>query len=209
MAADAVLGSSQVSDRSSSTSCRHLLGQGSGIVPTIENVVSTVHLGCKLDLKAIALRARNTEYNPEKFSGVMMRIKDPKTTALIFASGKMVCTGAKTEKQSLLAARKHARILKKLGFDVKFKEFKIQNMVASYNFAFPLSLIRLANSHSKFAIYEPELFPGLIYKMKQPKVMVMVFASGKIVIAGAQKRDDIFKAFENICPILMSFRIDK
>ncbi|XVF30653.1 hypothetical protein REPUB_Repub16aG0076900 [Reevesia pubescens] len=136
MAADTVLGSSQVCDRSSSTS-RHPSGQGSGIVPTIENVVSTVNLGCKLDLKAIALRARNTEYNPEKFAGVMLRIKDPKTTALIFASGKMVCTGAKTEQQSLLAARKHARILQKLGFDVKFKDFKIQNMVASYHFTFP------------------------------------------------------------------------
>ncbi|XWS58616.1 hypothetical protein CRYUN_Cryun08bG0049900 [Craigia yunnanensis] len=171
MAADTVLESSQILDASNSRS-RHPLGLGSGIVPTIENVVSTVNLGCTLDLKAIALHARNTEYNPKRFAAVMMRIKEPKTTALIFSSGKMVCTGAKTEQQSLLAARKHARIIQKLGFDVKFKDFKIQNMVAAYDFRFPLNLIRLANSHSKFSVYEPELFPGLIYRMQQSKIMV-------------------------------------
>ncbi|XP_054806233.1 TATA-box-binding protein isoform X3 [Prosopis cineraria] len=78
----------------------------SGIVPTLQNIVSTVNLDCKLDLKAIALQARNAEYNPKRFAAVIMRIREPKTTALIFASGKMVCTGAKSEQQSKLAARK-------------------------------------------------------------------------------------------------------
>ncbi|XP_022720881.1 TATA-box-binding protein 2-like [Durio zibethinus] len=165
MAADIELASTQVS-RSSSP--RHPLGclhsgSGSGIVPTIENVVSTVNLGCKLDLKAIALHSRNTEHKPQKFAAVMMRIRSTNTTALIFSSGKMVCTGAKTEQQSHLAARKHARIIQKLGFDVKFKDFKIQNMVASYDFTYPLNLTRLGNSHSEVSIYEPELFPGFIY----------------------------------------------
>ncbi|TQD94144.1 hypothetical protein C1H46_020339 [Malus baccata] len=78
----------------------------SGIVPTLQNIVSTVNLDCKLDLKQIALQARNAEYNPKRFAAVIMRIREPKTTALIFASGKMVCTGAKSEQQSKLAARK-------------------------------------------------------------------------------------------------------
>eukprot|EP01018_Ginkgo_biloba_P009670 Gb_38217 [translate_table: standard] len=78
----------------------------SGIVPTLQNIVSTVNLDCKLDLKTIALQARNAEYNPKRFAAVIMRIREPKTTALIFASGKMVCTGAKSEQQSKLAARK-------------------------------------------------------------------------------------------------------
>ncbi|KVH90936.1 Beta2-adaptin/TBP, C-terminal domain-containing protein [Cynara cardunculus var. scolymus] len=102
----------------------------SGIVPTLQNIVSTVNLDCKLDLKAIALQARNAEYNPKRFAAVIMRIREPKTTALIFASGKMVCTGAKSEQQSKLAARKklidlilvqYARIIQKLGFPAKFK----------------------------------------------------------------------------------------
>ncbi|XWS42765.1 hypothetical protein CRYUN_Cryun16bG0042300 [Craigia yunnanensis] len=141
------------------------IGKGPATL-SIENVVSTVNVGCTLDLKAIVLHARNTEYNPERFDAVMMRIKEPKTTALVFFSGKMVCTGAKTEQQSLLAARKHARIIQKLGFDVKFKGFRIQNMVAAYDFKFPLNLMRLSNSHSKFSIYKAKLFAGLIYRTK-------------------------------------------
>lgn len=82
------------------------------------NIVSTVNLNCKLDLKKIALHARNAEYNPKRFAAVIMRIREPRTTALIFSSGKMVCTGAKSEDDSRLAARKYARIVQKLGFPV-------------------------------------------------------------------------------------------
>jgi transcription initiation factor TFIID TATA-box-binding protein len=79
-----------------------------------------VNLGCKLDLKKIALHARNAEYNPKRFAAVIMRIREPRTTALIFSSGKMVCTGAKSEEDSRLAARKYARIVQKLGFTVGY-----------------------------------------------------------------------------------------
>eukprot|EP00258_Populus_trichocarpa_P023644 XP_024439663.1 TATA-box-binding protein 2 isoform X2 [Populus trichocarpa] len=147
----------------------------SGIVPTLQNIVSTVNLDCKLELKQIALQARNAEYNPKRFAAVIMRIREPKTTALIFASGKMVCTGAKSEQQSKLAARKYARIIQKLGFAAKFK-------------------------------YEPELFPGLIYRMKQPKIVLLIFVSGKIVITGAKVREETYTAFENIYPVLTEFR---
>ena len=84
--------------------------------------MSTVSLGCKLDLKKIALHARNAEYNPKRFAAVIMRIREPRTTALIFGSGKMVCTGAKSEEDSRLAARKYARIVQKLGFQVRRAE---------------------------------------------------------------------------------------
>ncbi|KAI3461912.1 hypothetical protein Pfo_018575 [Paulownia fortunei] len=152
----------------------------SGIVPTLQNIVSTVNLDCKLDLKAIALQARNAEYNPKRFAAVIMRIREPKTTALIFASGKMVCTGAKSEQQSKLAARKYARIIQKLGFPAKFKDFKIQNIVGSCDVKFPIRLEGLAYSHGAFSSYEPELFPGLIYRMKQPKIVLLIFVSGRL-----------------------------
>ncbi|KAJ4794792.1 TATA-box-binding protein [Rhynchospora pubera] len=172
----------------------------SGIVPTLQNIVSTVNLDCKLDLKAIALQARNAEYNPKRFAAVIMRIREPKTTALIFASGKMVCTGAKSEQQSKLAARK------KLGFPAKFKDFKIQNIVGSCDVKFPIRLEGLAYSHGAFSSYEPELFPGLIYRMKQPKIVLLIFVSGKIVLTGAKVRDETYTAFENIYPVLTEFR---
>lgn len=88
------------------------------IVLYSRNIVSTVNLNCKLELKKIALHARNAEYNPKRFAAVIMRIREPRTTALIFSSGKMVCTGAKSEGDSRLAARKYARIIQKLGFPV-------------------------------------------------------------------------------------------
>ncbi|CAI9770057.1 unnamed protein product [Fraxinus pennsylvanica] len=179
----------------------------SGIVPIIQNIVSSVNLDCKLNLREIAQKARNTEYNPNRFTAVMMRIKEPKTTALIFASGKMICTGAKTEQQSKLAAKKYARIIKKLGFPAKFKNFKIQNIVGSCDVKFGIRLELLAvSTHGVFASYEPELFPGLIYRMKSPKTVLLVFASGKIVIAGAKVKDDVYAAFENLFPVLTQYR---
>lgn len=155
-----------------------------GIVPQLQNIVSTVNLGCKLDLKKIALHARNAEYNPKRFAAVIMRIREPRTTALIFSSGKMVCTGAKSEEQSRLAARKYARIVQKLGFDAKFLDFKIQNMVGSCDVKFPIRLEGLVLTHSQFSSYEPELFPGLIYRMVKPRIVLLIFVSGKVVLTG-------------------------
>jgi len=183
-----------------------LVKHPSGIVPTLQNIVSTVNLGVRLDLKTIALGARNAEYNPKRFAAVIMRIREPKTTALIFGSGKMVCTGAKSEELSRLAARKYARIIQKLGFSAKFIDFKIQNIVGSCDVKFPIKLEALAYSHTHFSSYEPELFPGLIYRMVQPKIVLLIFVSGKIVLTGAKMRDEIYEAFENIYPVLTEHR---
>ncbi|XP_053720591.1 uncharacterized protein LOC128758557 [Synchiropus splendidus] len=182
------------------------VSKNSDIVPQLQNIVSTVNVGCKLDLKTIALRARNCEYNPKRFAAVIMRIREPRTTALIFSSGKMVCTGAKSEEQSRLAARKYARIIQKLGFPAKFMDFKIQNMVGSCDVKFPIRLEGLVLSHHQFCSYEPELFPGLIYKMLKPKIVLLIFVSGKVVLTGAKLRGEIYKAFDNIYPILKGFR---
>ncbi|PWA68976.1 TATA-box-binding protein [Artemisia annua] len=114
-----------------------------------------------------------------------MRIRDTKTTALVFASGKMVCVGAKSEQSSRMAARKYARSIQKL-------DFKIHNIVASCDVKFPVKLERLAISH--------------VYRMKQPKIVLLIFASGKIVLAGAKVRDETYTAFENIYPVLTEFK---
>lgn len=183
-----------------------LLKHPSGLVPTLHNIVATVNLECRLDLKTIALHARNAEYNPKRFAAVVMRIREPKTTALIFASGRMVITGAKSEEFCRLAARKFARIIQKLGFPAKFSEFKIQNIVGRCDVKFPVRLEGLAFSHGHFSSYEPELFPGLIYRMVKPKVVLLIFVSGKIVLTGAKVREEIYQAFENIYPVLTEFK---
>jgi transcription initiation factor TFIID TATA-box-binding protein len=135
-----------------------------------------------------------------------MRIREPKSTALIFATGKMVVTGAKSEEDSRLAARKFARIIQKLGFPAKFAEFKIQNIVASCDVKFPVSLETISVRHAQFSSYEPEIFPGLIYRMLVPKVVMLIFASGKVVLTGAKERSIIYEAFSNIYPILSDFK---
>ncbi|KAG7157731.1 TATA-box-binding protein-like [Homarus americanus] len=144
-----------------------------GIVPQLQYV---------WHLKLPPLHARNAEYNPKRFAAVIMRIREPRTTALIFSSGKMVCTGAKSEDDSRLAARKYARIVQKLGFPAKFLEFKIQNMVGSCDVKFPIRLEGLVLTHSQFSSYEPELFPGLIYRMVKPRIVLLIFVSGKVVL---------------------------
>ncbi|KFD58733.1 hypothetical protein M513_00426 [Trichuris suis] len=175
--------------------------------PQLSNIVATVDMGCKLDLKKIVLRVRNAEYNPARFPAVILRIRDPRTTSLVFSTGKMVCVGARTEDMCHLACRKYVRIMQKLDFDAKFQDFKIENMTASFDMRFPIHLERLSLAHAQFCTYEPELFAGLVYRMVNPRVVLIIFVSGKVTILGAKSRKDLDEAFTNICPVLKSFPI--
>lgn len=110
-----------------------------------------------------------------------IRFKNHSRSGFLLSLGKMVCTGAKNEKDSRLAARKYAKIVMKLGYNVTFHDFKIQNIVGSCDVQFNIGLEGLNIKHSLFTRYEPELFPGLIYKMKSPKVVLLIFVSGKVI----------------------------
>jgi len=176
--------------------------------PIIQNIISTVNLGCILDLKKISQIGYNVEYKPERFNALIMRIKSPKTTTLVFSSGKIVCTGAKTEKESYRASTRFARIIQKFGFAVKFLNFKIQNFVASVNLNFKINITLLSQFHFDFCNFEPELFPGLIYRMKNPSVLFAIFNSGKINITGANKHSEIFEGFEKLFSSLKNFKFD-
>lgn len=196
----------QQSIQASISSERTLRGDH-GVNVILQNIVATCHLGVNnLDLKSIALHARNTEYNPQKFAAVIMRIREPKTTALIFQSGKMVITGARSPGLSRIAARKYTRLMTKLGFPVYLREFKIQNVVGSCDVGFPIRLEGLAYSHGKFSSYEPELFPGLVYRMVSPKIVILIFVSGKVVLTGGKDKDSILLAFNRMYPVLLEFR---
>lgn len=135
-----------------------------------------------------------------------MKIRNPKTTALIFSSGKMVCTGAKSEDASKKASKKYAKTIKNMGFEVRFTDFKVQNIVASADVGFAIRLESLSHRHTDFCQYEPEIFPGLIYRIYQPKVVVLIFVSGKIVLTGAKTREQINDAYNCILPILQMHR---
>lgn len=170
-------------------------------LPTFElqNVVATFNLGVDhLDLRAIALKKPFVEYNPQKFAAATIRIREPRTTALAFASGNMVCTGAKTEIQSRLAGRKYVRILQKHGIPVSFRNFKIQNIVASAEIPHTLKLMELSQAYGPYVSYEPDLFPGLVFRTTAPKLVFLLFRSGKIVITGAKCRQEIAETFKSL-----------
>ena len=137
-----------------------------------------------------------------------MRLRDPKSTALIFKSGKMVVLGAKEENQSKIAARKYARIigLCAVAEKVTFKDFRISNMVAVANCEFPIRLEGLALSHIKFSSYEPELFPGLIYRLENPTLVLLIFVSGKVVLTGAKSKHNLRAGFDKMYYILHEHR---
>jgi transcription initiation factor TFIID TATA-box-binding protein len=160
----------------------------------IENVVASASLNQRLDLNAIVKGYPGVEYRPEQFPGLVFRLKRPKTATLIFNSGKMVCTGAKSEKESKRAVMKVVRELKKSGIIIVGKpDLKIQNIVASANLAGLIDLERSAYSLGR-TMYEPEQFPGLIYRMDDPKVVILLFASGKLVCTGAKKEENVYEA---------------
>lgn len=176
--------------------------------PQIQNVVATVNLDCRLDLKLLSQQARNVEYNRNKFHALVMRIRDPRTTTLVFASGKLVVTGAKSAELARLAGRRHARAIQKCGFDTKFTDFRVQNFVGSVACGFHIRLEGLAHVCHQFASYEPEIFPGLVYRMVRPGVVCLVFANGKVVLTGAKSEDMVYEAFVNLYPLLLDYRVD-
>jgi len=173
----------------------------------IQNIASTANFGVRLDLKKIALKCRNTEFNPRRFGAVVMRLREPRATALMFASGKICVTGVKSTHNATLAMKKFHYIVERIGFQPKDKmDFKVQNIVGTADCGFPIRLEGLVYAHSAFASYEPELFPGLIYRLVSPRVVFLIFVSGKIVITGAKKESDLANALTKLYPVLVEFK---
>ena len=164
----------------------------------IENVVATASLEQKIDLPSIMKVFRNVEYRPRRFPGLVFRMKKPKTATLIFTTGKMVCTGAKSAKMAISAVRKVVRELRKEGFIIKRRpKIKIVNIVGTANVGGKVDLEAAAAIMDNI-MYEPEQFPGLIYRIQEPKVVMLIFASGKTVITGGKTREQVEEAVEMV-----------
>ncbi|MGD8545094.1 MAG: TATA-box-binding protein [Candidatus Bathyarchaeota archaeon] len=160
----------------------------------IENVVASASINQRVDLNAVVKGYPGVEYRPVQFPGLVFRLKRPKTATLIFSSGKMVCTGAKSAKEAKRAVNKVVKELKKSGIIIIGKpEVKIVNIVATANLGGMIDLEKSAYS-LRSTMYEPEQFPGLIYRTDEPKVVILLFASGKLVCTGAEKEEDVHEA---------------
>jgi transcription initiation factor TFIID TATA-box-binding protein len=168
----------------------------------IQNVVASATLNQKVDLNAIVKSFPGVEYRPEQFPGLVFRLKRPKTATLIFTTGKMVCTGAKSEQEARRAVMTVVKELKKGGIIIIGKpELKVQNIVASASLGGRIDLEQ-AVSRLVNTMYEPEQFPGLIYRMDEPKVVILIFASGNLVCTGAKKEQYVYDAVHKLHRIL-------
>ena len=162
----------------------------------IVNMVISVDFADKVDLNKVANTLENTEYAPEQFPGLVYRIKDPKSAVLIFSSGRMNCTGTKSMKDAGKVIRTVIKEMKDLGFKVKKPTITVQNIVAVASLGKKVDLdeiLQLENSE-----YEPQQFPGLVYRMKEPKVAFLIFTSGKVVETGSKDEEMMVNAYKKL-----------
>ena len=164
----------------------------------VVNIVVSASLGHDIPLEKMAATLSNTEYNPEQFPGLVIRIKEPKTSALIFSSGKIVCTGARTMTNVHESIRKIIKSLEKINVKIKdFPEVKIQNIVAAGSVGMDLNLNVLAMKLENTE-YEPEQFPGLVYKLPEQKATFLLFSNGKVVCTGTKSEEEVNKALDKL-----------
>ncbi|AFS81364.1 TATA-box binding family protein [Candidatus Nitrosopumilus koreensis AR1] len=171
-------------------------------VIAIVNVVASATIEQKLDLVDITKKFPHVEYHPEQFPGAVFRLQEPKTATLLFGSGNMVCTGAKSEEMAIQAVNTVVRKLRKGRIKIK-KEPKvtIQNIVSSINLGGKVNLEQAARTLPR-SMYEPEQFPGLIHRMLDPKTVILIFASGKLVCVGAKLEKEIHRSVNQIHSLL-------
>ena len=169
---------------------------------TVENVVATASVGQKMDLYDIQERFPGTEYHPEQFPGLVFRLAVPKTATLIFRTGKMVCTGAKSAELAAKAINTVVYKLRKNGIHIKNDAtVTVQNIVAAINLGGGIRIEDAARTLPR-SMYEPEQFPGLIHRILDPKTVMLLFASGKLVCTGGKTEDDVFRSVHGLHALL-------
>ncbi|KAH8387627.1 hypothetical protein KR093_008309 [Drosophila rubida] len=170
----------------------------------INNVVCSFSVRCHLKLRDIALNGSNVEYRREN-GMVTMKLRRPYTTASIWSSGRITCTGATSEAQAKIAARRYARCLGKLGFPTHFQNFRIVNVLGTCSMPWAIKIVNFSERHRDNASYEPELHPGVTYKMREPKATLKIFSTGSITVTAASV-NDVESAIQHIYPLVHEFR---
>lgn len=170
----------------------------------INNVVCSFSVRCHLNLRDIALKGFNVEFRREN-GMVTMKLRRPYTTASIWSSGKITCTGATSEDQAKVAARRYSRCLQKLGFNVRFRNFRIVNVLGTCSMPWGIMIVNFSEKYKKDASYEPELHPGVTYKLYNPKATLKIFSTGSITVTAASVAF-VQAAIEHIFPLVYEFR---
>ncbi len=175
----------------------------------IVNIVASTYLAKDVPLIKLAEKLPNTEYNPEQFPGLVMRIKEPKTSALIFGSGKVVCTGARSMPKLRESIKQIVKNVEKIGIKITIQpRVKVQNMVASGAIGMDLNLNTLAMELDNTE-YEPEQFPGLVYKLPGTRATFLLFSNGKIVCTGTRSEPQLKEALDKLIVNLLELKKGK
>jgi transcription initiation factor TFIID TATA-box-binding protein len=175
----------------------------------VVNIVVSSSLEHDIPLEKMAATLSNTEYNPEQFPGLVIRIKEPKTSALIFSSGKIVCTGARTMDEVKLSIKKIIKSLEKINVKIKIEPVvNVQNIVASGSVGMDLNLNVLAMKLENTE-YEPEQFPGLVYKLPELKATFLLFSNGKVVCTGTKSEQEVHAALDKLIENLKRVKSQK
>ncbi len=164
----------------------------------VENVVANARIADELDLNYIESQLEDAVFTKKKFPGLVYRTKEPKSAFLIFRSGKVVCTGSKTEEGVRKVMDKLSADLRGIGVEVvEHPEFKVQNIVASASVGRELNLGAIVLGLELEGMeYEPEVFPGLVYRITEPKSAILIFSSGRLVITGGKTIEDCEKSVD-------------
>ncbi|XP_015601910.1 TATA box-binding protein-like protein 1 [Cephus cinctus] len=173
----------------------------------INNVVCSFSVRCHLNLREIALNGSNVEYRREN-GMITMKLRRPYTTASIWSSGKITCTGATSEDQAKIAARRFARSLQKLGFKVRFNNFRVVNVLGTCTLPFGIKITSFSVRYKENADYEPELHPGVTYRLKDPKATLKIFSTGSVTVT-APNVAAVQAAIEHIFPLVYEFRKER
>jgi transcription initiation factor TFIID TATA-box-binding protein len=163
----------------------------------VVNVVASASLGQKVNLDSVLKVFPDARYPSKQFPGIVLRLRKPRTSALIFQSGKIICTGGKNENEAYEAVENIVKgLINKGVIATKKCEFRVNNMVASVNLGRNVDLPSI--SRWQKTIYEPEQFPALIYRMEDPKVVLLIFSSGKVICLGTKNENEIHKAIRKL-----------
>jgi len=176
---------------------------------TIVNIVASGNLNCNIDLYNLAISVPNIEYEPEQFPGAILKLKEPKVSMLLFKNGKVICSGASSEKQIPLAIYKASKMIHDIQKDVKVQknaDYTVVNLVSTANLKMDLDLFKTAMELDNVE-YEPEQFPGAILRIHDPKVTLLLFKNGKVICAGAKNEDLLKKGLKKASKLIKEINV--
>jgi len=194
--------------------CKHFSNEEKQNIPTTHNMVCTTHVTTdskKIDLDVIANCVPNSTYDKKRFAAITIRLEEPRTTALLFSSGKLVVTGAVSKQMAISAVRSTIYILENVFpyLDIASRSFSVQNIVCNIKVA-NVERIDVNRLHEKFSThctYQPSIFPGLIFRPPESPIVLIIFKSSRIVVTGAREYDDVVDGFSKVFPLLKEFFI--